>query len=154
MIAIQHEGAIKKFTALPKVWTDENGTHLNITDGASFGFYPVVTPTYNNATQSLGDIIWDADASVFTYPVIDKVWAQTLEEMKAAKIAALKDSYNRELSKTDWYYIRLTALSTAVPQDIIDERAQLNTDCDTHETAINALTTQAEVAEYQLPSFM
>ena len=154
MIAIQHEGAIKKFTTLPKVWTDENGTHLNITDGASYGFYPVVTPEYNNATQSLGDIEWDTDASVFTYPVIDKVWTQTLDEMKANKITSLKSLYNTELSKTDWYYIRLTALSTAVPQSIIDERAQLNTDCNTHEAAINALTTQAEVAEYQPPSFI
>jgi len=154
MIAIQHEGAIKKFTALPKVWTDENGTHLNITDGASFGFYPVVTPTYNNATQSLGDIVWDADASVFTYPVIDKVWTRTLEEMKADKIGSLKEMYNIELSKTDWYYIRLTALGTTVPQNIIDERAQLNIDCDSHEAAINALTTQSDVAEYQLPIFI
>lgn len=154
MIAIQHEGAIKKFTTLPKVWTDENGTHLNITDGSFFGFYSVVTPEYNNATQSLGDIEWDADASVFTYPVIDKVWTQTLDEMKAAKISDLKFMYNTELSKTDWYYIRLTALGTEVPQSIIDERAQLNTDCNTHEAAINALTTQAEVAEYQLPSFI
>jgi hypothetical protein len=154
MIAIQHEGTIKKFTALPKVWTDENGTHLNITDGASFGFYPVVTTTYNNATQILGDIIWDADASVFTYPVIDKVWTQTLEEMKADKIGSLKAMYNIELSKTDWYYIRLTALGTTVPQNIIDERAQLNIDCNSHETAINALTTQSDVAEYQLPIFI
>ena len=154
MIAIQHEGAIKKFTALPKVWTDENGTHLNIANGTSYGFYPVVTPTYNNATQSLGDIMWDGESQTFTYPVIDKVWTQALEEMKATKIATLKDSYNRELSKTDWYYIRLTALGTAVPQDIIDERAELNTDCNTHEAAINALTTQAEVAEYQLPIFI
>jgi hypothetical protein len=154
MIAIQHEGAIKKFTALPKVWTDENGTHLNITDGSSFGFYPVVTPEYNNATQSLGDIEWDADTSVFTCPVIDKVWTQTLDEIKANKITSLKSMYNTELSKTDWYYIRLTALGTEVPQSIIDERAQLNTDCNTHEAAINALKTQAEVAEYQLPSFI
>jgi hypothetical protein len=154
MIAIQHEGAIKKFTTLPKVWTDENGTHLNITDGSSYGFYPVVTPEYNNATQSLGDIEWDTDASVFTYPVIDKVWTQTLGEMKANKITSLKSMYNTELSKTDWYYIRLTALGAKVPQSIIDERAQLNTDCNTHEAAINALTTQAEVAKYQLPSFI
>ena len=154
MIAIQHEGTIKKFTALPKVWTDENGTHLNITDGASFGFYPVVTPTYNNATQSLGDIVWDADASVFTYPVIDKVWTQTLEEMKVAKVAALKSLYHAEYEKTDWYYIRLTATGEAVPQGVIDARANFKTDCDAREEAINALTTQAEVAEYQLPSFM
>ena len=154
MIAIQHQGAIKKFIALPKVWTDENGTHLNITDGASFGFYSVVTPTYNNATQSLGDIMWDADASVFTYPVIDKVWTQTLEEMKAAKVAVLKSLYHAEYEKTDWYYIRLTATGEAVPQGVIDARANFKTDCDAREEAINALTTQAEVAEYQLPSFM
>jgi len=154
MIAIQHEGAIKKFTTLPKVWTDENGTHLNITDGSSYGFYPIVTPEYNNATQSLRDIEWDTDASVFTYPVIDKVWTQTPDEMKANKITSLKSMYNTELSKTDWYYIRLTALGTEVPQSIIDERAQLNTDCNTHEAAINALTTQAEVAEYQIPIFI
>ena len=154
MIAIQHEGTIKKFTVLPKVWTDENGTHLNITDGASFGFYPVVTPTYNNAIQSLGDIIWDADASVFTYPVIDKVWTQTLEEMKSAKVAALKSLYHTEYEKTDWYYIRLTATGEAVPQGVIDARANFKSDCDAREAAINALTTQAEVAEYQLPSFM
>jgi len=154
MIAIQHQGAIKKFIALPKVWTDENGTHLNITDGASFGFYSVVTPTYNNATQSLGDIMWDADASVFTYPVIDKVWTQTLEEMKAAKVTALKSLYHAEYEKTDWYYIRLTATGEAVPQGVIDARANFKADCDAREAEINALTTQAEVAEYQLPSFI
>ena len=154
MIAIQHEGTIKKFTALPKVWKDENGTHLNITDGASFGFYPVVTPTYNNATQSLGDIIWDGESETFTYPVIDKIWTQTLEEMKAAKIASLKSLYHAEYEKTDWYYIRLTATGELVPQGVIDARANFKADCDARETAINALATQAEVAEYQLPSFM
>lgn len=153
MIAIQHEGTIKKFTSIPKVWTDENGTHLNITDGEAYGFYPIVVPTYNSATQILGDIEWDEGASVFTYPVIDRTWTQTIDEMKEAKIQSLKSIYNDEFSKTDWYYIRLTALETAVPQNIIDERAQLNTDCDAHEVAINGLTTQAEVAEYQLSSF-
>ena len=154
MIAIQHEGTIKKFTALPKVWTDENGTHLNIADGASFGFYPVVTPAYNNAIQSLGDIVWDGESETFTYPVIDKIWTQTLEEMKTDKIAALKSLYHAEYEKTDWYYIRLTATGEEVPQGVIDARANFKTDCDARETAINALTTQAEVAEYQLPSFM
>ena len=157
MIAIQHEGTIKKFTSIPKVWTDENGTHLNITDGEAYGFYPIIVPTYNSATQILGDIVWDDNAlgsPTFTYPVIDKTWTQTVDEMKEAKIQSLKSIYNNEFSKTDWYYIRLTALETAVPQNIIDERAQLNTDCDVHELAINALTTQGEVAEYQLPSFI
>ena len=106
MIAIQHEGAIKKYTSLPKVWKDDNGVHLNITDGAAFGFYPIVTPEYNSATQYLGDIQWDEDSGVFTYPVIDRTWNQTLAELKESKIANLKDLYNRKLSETDWYIIR------------------------------------------------
>jgi len=154
MIAIQHNGAIKKFVSLPKVWTDKNGTHLNITDGAKYGFYPIVTPQYNSATQMLGDIEWDADNNVFTYPVIDREFAQNIEELKVQKILQLKNIYNNEFAKTDWYYIRLTSLGTEVPQNIIDARAQLNLDCNNHEAAINALATKVEIVEYNLPSFI
>ena len=82
MIAIQHEGAIKRFTSLPKVWKDDSGVHLNITDGAAYGFYPIVTPSYDSTTQYLGDLNWDADSSTFTYPVIDRTWSQTVAELK------------------------------------------------------------------------
>ena len=152
MIAIQHEGTIKKFTALPKVWTDENGTHLNITDGSSFGFYPVVRPTTKQSEQ-LGDIYFDADNEVFTYPVESKTYTQTVAELKEQKIANLKDLYNRELAKTDWYIIRGQE-GTAVPQDILDARTTLRTECATHETNINAKTTKASVIDYELPSFI
>ena len=152
MIAIQHEGAIKKFTALPKVWTDENGTHLNITDGAAYGFYPVVTPSYNSATQKLGDLEWDADNSVFTYPVINKTWTQTLAELKEAKIESLKAIYNRKLSETDWYIVREAEGGTATPQSILDDRTALRTECGTKEGEINAKTTKAAVVSYSLPN--
>ena len=105
MIAIQHEGAIKKFTSLPKVWKDDNGVHLNITDGQAYGFYPIVSPSYDSATQHFGDLEWDGDNNVFTYPVIDKTWSQTVAELKENKIANLKSLYGRKLSETDWYII-------------------------------------------------
>ena len=152
MIAIQHEGAIKKFTTLPKTWTDENGTHLNITDGAAYGFYPIVTPSYNSATQHLGDLEWDADNSVFTYPVINKTWTQTLAELKEAKIESLKAIYNRKLSETDWYIVREAEGGTATPQSILDDRAALRTECGTKEGEINAKTTKAAVVSYSLPN--
>jgi hypothetical protein len=149
MIAIQHEGAIKKFTSLPKVWKDENGVHLNITDGQSYGFYPIVTPSYDSATQYLGDLMWDG--SVFTYPVIDRTWSQTVAELKESKIANLKDLYNRKLQETDWYIIR-SQEGTSAPQDVLDARSALRTECATKEGEINALTTKKAVVSYSLPN--
>lgn len=153
MKAIQVNGAIKKFASLPKVWTDENGTHLNIKDGQVYGFYDVVTPAYDSATQLLGDIQWDSDSNTFTYPVLDKDFPQTLEEMKASKIDNLKTIIGNELAKTDWYVTRLNEKGTAIPQDVSDARDALRTDCDAKEAEINALTTKAEVAQYDLPSY-
>ena len=151
MIAINLNGVIKKFTSLPKVWTDENGTHLNITDGKTFGFYNVVTPTTAQSEQ-LGDIYFDADNEVFTYPVEPKTFAQTVAELKEQKIANLKHIYNQELAKTDWIIIRDQELGQTTDQTILDNRTQLRTDCATHETAINAKTTKASVVDYQLPN--
>lgn len=153
MKAIQINGVIKKFASLPKVWTDENGTHLNITDGETYGFYDVVTPNYNSAIQVLGDIEWDADSSTFTYPVLDKDFPQTLEEMKASKVENLKSICNRKLAETDWYVTRLNEKGTAIPQEVSDARDTLRTDCNTKEAEINALQTTAEVAQYNLSSY-
>ncbi len=152
MIAIQHEGAIKRFASLPKVWKDDNGVHLNITDGAAYGFYPVVTPSYDSAIQKLGDLEWDADNSTFTYPVIDRTWTQTVAELKEAKIENLKSIYNRKLSETDWYIVREAEGGTATPQSILDDRTALRTECGNKEGEINAKTTKAAVVSYSLPN--
>ena len=60
-------------------WEDENGVHLNFrkANHASFGFYDVVKPSYDSISQRLGTIEWDADNSVFTYPVVDIDFAST-----------------------------------------------------------------------------
>lgn len=150
MIAIEHNGIIKKFSKLPKVWKDQNGTHINITDGADYGFYDVVTPEFNSATQYLGDIEWDADNSVFTYPVIDKTWNQTLAELKSDKINGLKNIYNKKLANTDWIIIRDKELGNQTDQSILDERQQLRDDCLNHEQSINSKTTKADVAQYDI----
>jgi hypothetical protein len=151
MKAIQVNGAIKKFASLPKVWTDENGTHLNITDGEAYGFYDVTTPDYNSATQFLGNIVWNADTSTFTYLVEDKTWSEPLDELKQTKISELKNIYNRKLVQTDWYIIRAQE-GTAAPQSILDDRSDLRVECAAKETEINGLTTKSEIASYSLPN--
>lgn len=81
MKAKDFNGNIKTYRRLPDVWSDENGLHLNFkkANHASFGFYDVVKPAYDSISQRLGAIEWDADNSVFTYPVVDIDFASTYE---------------------------------------------------------------------------
>ena len=153
MKAIQINGAIKRYTTIPKAWGNviTGFNLLSSSDWEAAGFYDVVTPDYDSATQNLGDLEWDADSSTFTYPVINKTWTQTVAELKEAKIANLKSIYNRKLAETDWYIIRAQE-GIAAPQDVIDARAALRTECGTKEAEINALTTKKAVVSYSLPN--
>jgi len=153
MKAIQIGGAIKRYTTIPKSWGNVIAGFdlLSTSDWEAAGFYDVVTPSYNSATQYLGDLEWDADSSTFTYPVIDRTWSQTVAELKESKIANLKDLYNRKLQETDWYIIRAQE-GVAAPQEILDARAALRSDCATKEGEINALTTKKAVVSYSLPN--
>jgi hypothetical protein len=153
MKAIQIDGAIKRYTTIPKAWGNVIGgfDKLSSTEWEAAGFYDVVTPSYDSATQKLGDLEWDSDSSTFTYPVINKTWTQTVAELKESKIANLKSIYNRKLSETDWYIIRAQE-GIAAPQDVIDARAALRTECGTKEAEINAKTTKASVVSYSLPN--
>ena len=153
MKAIQIGGAIKRYTTIPKSWGNVIGgfDKLSSTEWEAAGFYDVVSPSYDSATQYLGDLEWDGDASVFTYPVIDRTWSQTVAELKTSKIENLKSIYGRKLSETDWYIIRAQE-GIAAPQEIIDARAALRTDCATKEDEINALTTKKAVVSYSLPN--
>jgi len=153
MVAVQHEGAIKKFSSVPKSWGNVMGgfNYLSQSELEAYGFYNVVTPEYNSATQYLGDLEWDADASVFTYPVIDRTWSQTLAEMKENKIANLKSLYNSKLAQTDWYIVRAQE-GISAPQEVLNTRTALRNECSSKEAEINALTTKVKVAEYELPN--
>lgn len=151
MKAIQIGGAIKRYTTIPKSWGNVIcGFDLLGTDTwEAAGFYDVVTPSYDSAIQYLGDLMWDG--SVFTYPVIDRTWTQTVAELKESKIANLKNLYNRKLAETDWYIIR-SQEGISAPQEVLDAREALRTDCATKEAEINALTTKKAVVSYSLPN--
>ena len=152
MVAILVNGEIKTFRRVPKIWTDENGTHINIGDGAEFGFKEVVQPTYDSRIEKLDNLHLDGD--VYTYDVVDKTIPQTLAELKSQKISNLKHIIGSELSKTDWYIIRESDSGEATPSDIRGERAALRTQSDELEAQINALTTKKAVVLFDLPNFM
>ena len=153
MKGINLNGTIKTYNSVPKTWGNILGVnYMSDEDLEGLGFYDVVRPTTKQSEQ-LGDIYFDTDNQVFTYPVESKTYTQTVAELKEQKIANLKHLYNQELAKTDWYIIRGQE-GSAVPQDILDARTTLRTECATHETNINAKTTKASVIDYELPSFI
>jgi hypothetical protein len=153
MKGINLNGTIKTYSSVPKTWGNILGVnYMSDEDLKGLGFYDVVTPSTKQSEQ-LGDIYFDADAEVFTYPVESRTYTQTVAELKEQKIENLKHLYNSELAKTDWYIIR-SQEGIAAPQEIIDARTALRTECATHETNINAKTTKASVIDYELPSFI
>jgi len=154
MKGIQLENEIKTYNVTPKNWGNVIGgfNYLSDSDLEGYGFYDIVTPTIT-ASQELGAIEWDADNSVFTFPVQSKTFTQTVAELKTQKIENLKHSYSRELAKTDWYVIRAQE-GISIPQAITDARTGLRSDCATKETEINALSTKAQIADYSLPNFL
>ena len=153
MKGINLNGTIKTYSSVPKTWGNILGVnYMSDEDLKGLGFYDVVRPS-TKQSEELGDIYFDADNEVFTYPIESRTYSETVAELKEQKIANLKHLYNRELAKTDWYIIRGQE-GAAVPQDILDARTTLRTECATHETNINAKTTKASVIDYKLPSFI
>jgi hypothetical protein len=153
MKGINLNGTIKTYSSVPKTWGNILGVnYMSDEDLKGLGFYNIVRPDTKESEQ-LGDIYFDADNEVFTYPVESRTYTQTVAELKEQQIENLKSLYNSQLAKTDWYIIR-SQEGIAAPQSVIDARASLRTECATHETEINAKTTKASVIDYELPSFI
>ena len=70
------------YRRLPVQFEDENGLHLNfrnVADPSAYGFYNVVTPSYDSISQRLGAIEFDSDNDVFTYSVSDIDYTTTYD---------------------------------------------------------------------------
>ena len=150
-------GKVVKYSKIPSEWNGTRhyigGFHNATTEELEAeGFFDVVTPAIRES-QELGAIAWDSSNSVFTYPVENKTFSQSLAEMKAQKIDNLKSIYGRELAKTDWIVVRDQELGDTTDSAISSARATLRSACATKETAINGKTTKAQVADYSLPNF-
>ena len=169
MKAKDFNGQISTWRKLPNVWEDKNGLHLNFrkADHKSFGFYDVVTPSYDSISQRLGSIEFDAENEVFTYPVIDIDFDATYEVMgddmeptgetlpvydidklKSDKKKEVNEEAGRLLKPTDWYVIRKSERDIEIPTDIATERADIITKANGFVDAIDALETVESVLRY------
>ena len=151
MKAIDINGNIKTFSSVPKSWDNKIGLqYASESELEDLGFYNVNQPALT-PSQEYGAIEWDDANNIFTYPIVNKTWSETLAELKEQKINALKSVYKTKLAETDWYIIR-SSEGTSAPQEILDSRATLRTECATKESEINALNTKSAVVNYELPN--
>ena len=155
MKAIQDsDGKIKVFNSTPKNWGAVICGFNTFSDEKlqTYGFYDVVKPTIKSS-QEYGEIKWDSENKVFTYPIKNKTYSLSIAELKTQKIENLKSIYGRELGKTDWIIVRAQE-GTAAPQETLDARAALRSECASKEAEINALSTKSSIVDYQLLSFI
>ena len=152
MKAKNYNGTIKTFINLPKSYGNIIGGFdlLSDTELQSYGFYNVVTPEYNSKIQELGSISFDSENNVFTYPVNNKTWSETLAQLKEKQIEEAKIFAKTLLYNTDWYVTRKAEKGTAIPNDIETQRDNIRTACDNHESAINDLTTKSAIMNYNI----
>jgi hypothetical protein len=147
MKGINLNGTIKTYSSVPKTWGNIIGVnYMSDEELKGLGFYDIVYPD-KKLSEEYGEIYFDEANEVFTHPVEPITYTETVAELKEQKIAELKHFYNTKLAETDWYIIRAQE-GTATPQDILDARSTLRSECATHETAINAKTTKASVIDY------
>tara|TARA_R100000541_G_scaffold5598_1_gene13047 strand:+ start:5133 stop:5600 length:468 start_codon:yes stop_codon:yes gene_type:complete len=152
MKAINIDGTIKTYNSIPKTWGNILGVqYLNDSSLEELGFYNVVKPT-TKQSQKLGSIEWDADNKVFTFPIQNKTYSQSVAELKTQKISNLKHNYGYELAKTDWIIIRDCELGNTTNSSILSSRATLRNECASKEAEINALSTKASIVDYQISS--
>lgn len=152
MKAKDYNGTIKVYNQVPKSYGNIVGGFDLLSDSElqGHGFYDVVTPTFDNRIKELGDIYFDSENNYFTYPVNNKTWAESLAELKEAKVSEVKNIYGTILAETDWYVIRKQEKNIDIPSDVQTNRDALRTACNTHEAAINALTDKQGVESYDL----
>ena len=75
---------------------------------------------------------------------VPKDHAQLVEQW----VAQVKQTAGTLLAPTDWYLTRKTETGAAVPQEVLDRRAEIRTYSNTKEAAIVATTTTDELAAY------
>jgi len=151
MKAIQKNGIITTYKVIPSNWSDENGTVLNFkyANHSDYGLYDVIEPSYISQTQSLGDIYFDEENKVFTYPVIDGDFDQEdIDNLKYSRITEIKLKSRDLLQPTDWYVIRQAERSIDIPDQIASYRLGVLNKSEEFESDINGLSSYLDVATY------
>tara|TARA_R110002020_G_scaffold82173_2_gene203502 strand:- start:14852 stop:15337 length:486 start_codon:yes stop_codon:yes gene_type:complete len=160
MKARTDNGNIKTYSTTPKSWGAVICGFDTFSDSKlqTYGFYNVediktTHSDFDGRIHNVGALSFDTDNNVYKYAKENKTFSQTVAELKTQKINNLNHIYHSELSKTDWIVTKHLELGQSVPQDTLDARAALRTECNNHESSINSKTTKNAVVTYDLPNF-
>jgi hypothetical protein len=89
------------------------------------------------------------NASAGTVVITKSKTAKNLTELKASKTSAIETSTNSGMSSTDWYVVRKSETSTAIPSTVTAYRTACRLVCNSIKTAItNASDLDALIAVY------
>jgi len=89
------------------------------------------------------------DASAGTVVITKSKTAKDLTTLKASKTSAIETSTNSGMSSTDWYVVRKSETSTAIPSTVTAYRTACRLVCNSIKTAItNASDLDALIAVY------
>ena len=166
MKAIEINGKISVIKNLPKTLNTENGLVLNFDKQSkeeleALGYYDLVKPSIDKDTQSLGNVYFDSDNSVFTREIIEKDFTATYEDLdgnvlpsydldakKSELISKLKGICGSMLASTDWQVTRLAERSIAIDAEVASKRQSILDKCDSKEIEVNALDSFLDALKY------
>ena len=166
MKAIEINGKISVIKNLPKTLNTENGLVLNFDKQSkeeleALGYYDLVKPSIDKDTQSLGNVYFDSDNSVFTREIIEKDFTATYEDedgnvlpsydldaKKVELISKLKGICGSMLASTDWQVTRLAERSIAIDAEVASKRQSILDKCDSKEIEVNALDSFLDALKY------
>jgi hypothetical protein len=72
----------------------------------------------------------------------------SLSEAKSEKISEIKEQAYNRLTETDWYIIRRQEIGEAVPQAVLDHRAEIRSQSEVFEADVNNLDSLSSVRSY------
>jgi hypothetical protein len=87
-----------------------------------------------NNPKALDDVTEEVDGETYT-----------TRGLKYNMKQQVKDTAGKLLAQTDWYVVRNSEKSTAIPADVTTKRDAIRTECDRLEVAIAAVTTVEEL---------
>ena len=100
MKARLENGIIKKYEFLPNDFQNIlNFSKSSVEIQNQYGFYDVVSPSYNTETEKLGELYFDNAQKVFKYQIIQKT-TQEIEQEKLKKLVEEANTIDRQIDNS------------------------------------------------------
>jgi hypothetical protein len=173
MKARTENGQIKIYKSLPSEYTKDDGTvilNFRNADAETIeaeGFYDVVKPSFNPLTQTKGELYFDAENEIVTYDVTNIDFSQDVDiigedgettgdtekrykvsDLQSSILSELKQKANHLLKPSDWQVVRKFERDIDIDSDTQTERSGILTELDRKESEVNALTSYADLLQY------